>query len=317
MLSHMRVISLFSGAGGLDFGLKSAGHTIVWANDFDSDAADTYRKNVGDHIICAPIENVSPADIPEGDVVVGGFPCQGFSGANRSRSRTDKRNALYLEFLRILRGKQPKYFVAENVSGILNLDRGKVVDRILNDFASAGYRVQFKLLNLANYGVPQGRRRVIFLGTRADLPSASDLSFPSATHASTPAPGLKPWISIGRALRGMPEPNEAHRLKNHICSQYKVSFRDFTGHRRTDATKPSPTILARGNGKGGVCAIHHPSGQRRLSVRESAIIQTFPRSFEFVGGLNSMYRQVGNAVPVLFAKMLGIQLSLAEAKARS
>jgi len=110
-------------------------------------------------------------------------------------------------------------------------------------------------------------------------------------------------------LADIPEPADKHTLINHICSKYKVTNRNFTGHRTTDPTKPSPTILARGNGKGGVCAIQHPENHRRMSIREQAIIQTFPNSFEFIGSMNSCYRQVGNAVPVNFGKALGDMLT--------
>ena len=119
-------------------------------------------------------------------------------------------------------------------------------------------------------------------------------------------------MSIGSAIKHIPDADEANDLPNHIYSKYKITNRNFTGHRKTDADKPSPTILARGNGKGGVCAIQHPMNHRRMSIRESATIQTFPTYFEFIGKMNSCYRQVGNAVPVLFAKCLGKKLAEAE-----
>lgn len=308
----LRILSLFSGAGGLDLGLRQAGHQIVWANDFDEDSVATYRRNIGDHIELGDIGKFSSSGLPIADVVVGGFPCQGFSMANRHRSIDDDRNNLYRQFLRIVRGVRPKMFLAENVRGILSLDNGKAIGRIVAAFQAAGYAVEYKLLNAADYGVPQTRQRVVIAGVRKDLLSSVRFAFPVPTHARSPIQGtrLKPWVSIGEALEGVPEPGVA-RLLNHVCSAYKVTNRNFTGHRRTDPSKPSPTILARGNGGGGVCAIQHPLNHRRMSVRESAIIQTFPRSFEFVGGLNSMYRQVGNAVPVLLAKRLGQSLAAA------
>jgi DNA (cytosine-5)-methyltransferase 1 len=155
------------------------------------------------------------------------------------------------------------------------------------------------------------RRRVIIAGTRSDLDTALDFQFPKPTHcdpARCAATGLSPWITIGEALDGMPDPDRPHNLPNHIYSQYKVTNRNFTGHRWTDPHKPSPTILARGNGKGGVCAIQHPDNHRRMSIREQATIQTFPWDFEFVGKMNSCYRQVGNAVPVVFGEHLGRML---------
>jgi DNA (cytosine-5)-methyltransferase 1 len=202
--------------------------------------------------------------------------------------------------------KQPKYFLAENVRGILSLGKGEVIKQIIRDFEKAGYRVDYKVFNTADYGVPQTRVRVIIAGTRLDLPKESNYQFPNPTLDK------ENWKTIGNALADIPEPEGHHELENHIYSKYKVTNRNFTGHRTTDPNKPSPTILARGNGKGGVCAIQHPKNHRRMSVRESAIIQTFPKDFIFSGSMTSMYRQIGNAVPVKFAKTLGVELAKLE-----
>lgn len=299
----MKIVSLFSGAGGLDLGLIKAGHQIVWANDIDEDSCETYKRNIGNHIVCRSISEVEISEIPNCDVVVGGFPCQGFSMANMLRTTDDERNILYKHFYRVIKEKKPLYFIAENVRGILSLDNGNAIKSIVRDFTKAGYNVAYKLFNTANFGVPQSRLRVIIGGTRNDLPQNKHFVFPEPTHEKSR------WVSIGKALQNIPEPDDGNpQLANHIYSKYKVTNRNFTGHRRTDPTKPSPTILARGNGKGGVCAIQHPKNHRRMSVRESAIIQTFPLDFEFVGSMGSSYRQVGNAVPVLFGKILGNKL---------
>jgi DNA (cytosine-5)-methyltransferase 1 len=303
----MKIVSLFSGAGGLDLGLIKAGHEIIWANDFDPDSCETYKLNIGNHIVCRDISKIKLEEIPDCDVVVGGFPCQGFSLANMLREADDERNKLYKQFLRIIKNKKPDYFLAENVRGILSIDNGNAIKKIVKDFSNAGYRVEYKPFNTANFGVPQSRVRVIIAGTRKDLPEEMNFQFPEVTHSK------ENWVSISKALKGIPEPeNPKSKLKNHIYSKYKITDRNFTGHRRTDPDKPSPTILARGNGKGGVCAIQHPENHRRMSVRESALIQTFPMTFEFVGSMGSMYRQVGNAVPVLFGLQLGKQLKQLE-----
>jgi len=298
----MDIVSLFSGAGGLDLGLIKAGHNVIWANDFDFDSCETYKHNIGKHIVCKDIADVAVSEIPNCDVVVGGFPCQGFSLANMLRDTNDERNRLYTHFLRIIKEKQPAYFLAENVRGILSLDNGNAINKIVKDFIAAGYRVKYKAFNTADYGVPQSRVRVIIAGTRIDIPELNDFQFPVPTHDK------EHWVSIGQALESIPEPANNIDLTNHIYSKYKITNRNFTGHRTTDPNKPSPTILARGNGKGGVCAIQHPLNHRRMSVRESAIIQTFPLNFEFIGSMGSMYRQVGNAVPVMFGKQLGLRL---------
>lgn len=301
----MKIVSLFCGAGGFDLGLIQAGHNIVWANDFDADCIKTYTKNIGSHAVLGPIEDIPSFQIPDCDTVVGGFPCQGFSQANRLKIVNDSRNSLYKEFLRVIADKQPKWFLAENVRGILSFAGGKAIKKIEHDFSRAGYRVQKQLFNTANYGVPQTRIRVIIAGTRSDLPPRFDYRYPEATHSKKPVGHQLPWVSVREALAHIPEPDDAPEIPNHEYSKYKVTNRNFTGHRTTNATKPSPTILARGNGKGGVCAIQHPKNHRRMSIREQAIIQTFPEDFEFSGRMNSCYRQVGNAVPVLFGKYLG------------
>jgi DNA (cytosine-5)-methyltransferase 1 len=299
----MKIVSLFSGAGGLDLGLIQAGHQIIWANDIDPDSCETYKLNIGDHITRDDISKIKIEEIPDCDVVVGGFPCQGFSMANMLRAADDDRNKLYKQFYRIIKTKKPIYFLAENVRGILSLDNGNAIKLIVKDFSNAGYRVKYKLFNTADFGVPQTRVRVIIAGTRNDLPDEKDFQFPEPTHNKAN------WLSISKALDGIPEPEDPKsKLKNHVYSKYKITNRNFTGHRETDPNKPSPTILARGNGKGGVCAIQHPENHRRMSVRESALVQTFPITFEFVGSMGSMYRQVGNAVPVLFGLHLGKKL---------
>ena len=295
-------------AGFKEAGFKEAGFDLVWANDFDADAVETYKTNIGDECVLGDISNISSDDIPNCDVIIGGFPCQGFSMANTKRHVLDERNSLYLEYVRILKDKRPKAFVAENVKGILSIGKGEVIKAIIEDFTNVGYRVKYKLLNAADYGVPQTRMRVIIVGIRSDL--NVDFEFPEPTHSKNSANGLPNWVSVKEALEHLPDPDgdNAHSVPNNEYSQYKVTTKNFTGHRVTNPNLPSPTILARGNGGGGVVAIPHFSGNRRMTVRESAAIQTFPDNFLFSGTRGSGYRQVGNAVPVLLARTIAKQL---------
>lgn len=174
-----KVISLFSGAGGMDLGFVQAGFDIIWANDNFPEAIDTYRKNIGNHIVYGDIRMIESKDIPDNpDVVIGGFPCQGFSIANTKRSMEDQRNFLYKEMLRIIRDKKPKIFVAENVKGILSMEKGKVIEMIKKDFESLGYYVEARLLNAAEYGVPQQRERVVIIGNRL----RKGVTYPKKTH---------------------------------------------------------------------------------------------------------------------------------------
>ena len=306
----MKIISLFCGAGGLDLGLITAGNEVIWAVDFNEDAVNTYNSNIGNHAICDDIRNINFDFVPDADVIVGGFPCQGFSVANLRRNVDDERNILYLEFIRAIKAKKPKYFIAENVKGILSLDKGNVIKKIIQDFSEIGYLVDKKLFNMADYGVPQTRQRVIIVGQRKDLGDTFQFQFPKPTHNKTGP--LKSWVSIKDALDHFPNPDQPNDIPNHVYSAYGVKYRNFTAHRPTNPDYPSPTILARGNGKGGVCAIPHYNGKRRLTVRESAAVQTFPDSYEFKGSMTSCYRQVGNAVPPLFGELLGKELKRLE-----
>ncbi|MCQ2977532.1 MAG: DNA cytosine methyltransferase [archaeon] len=174
-----RAISLFSGAGGMDIGFIKAGFDIVWANDFFKDAVDSYKKNIGNHIVYGDITKIKSSEMPNDiDLVIGGFPCQGFSVANTKRSMKDSRNFLYREMLRVIKDKNPKFFVAENVKGLLSMEKGKVIEMIKGDFESLGYKVDIKLLNAAEYGVPQARERLIIMGNRLGLENP----FPRPTH---------------------------------------------------------------------------------------------------------------------------------------
>jgi len=302
----LTILSLFSGAGGLDLGLIKAGNSVIWANDVDVNAVETYTKNIGNHITCTDIKNVCITDLPNADVVVGGFPCQGFSLANLQRHIDDDRNKLYKYFYSVIKEKQPKYFIAENVKGILSLDSGNAIKAIIKEFSEAGYYTIYQLCNMADYGVPQIRQRVIIIGQRKDFGASLHYQFPKKTHSAEGIP--RKWLSIREAIEHFPDPDCSNDIPNHIYSSYKVKYRNFTGHRQTNPDRPSPTILARGNGKGGVCAIPHYNGKRRLTIRESASVQTFPENFIFAGTMNSCYRQIGNAVPVKFAYLLGKEL---------
>lgn len=312
----MRIVSLFAGAGGLDLGFINAGHSVIWANDNYLDAVKTYRLNLGDHIICADIKDINSDAIPDCDVVIGGFPCQGFSVANMKRTETDTRNQLYEELLRVVQDKKPRYFLAENVKGILSLGKGGVLNLIMQDFRNAGYRVQYKVLNAADYGVPQRRLRVIFLGTRKNV--QGDLSYPKPSHCNpdllhTPTlfdNGMKPWLSIGDALQDIPDPDVVTHIPNHTYSKYKLRFNGYLGHRVIDPSKPAPTVTGRGDNKGGVVVLHHPNNKRRMSVRELAATQSFPLDYKFAGTQSSAYRQVANAVPPLMAEAIARQFSI-------
>lgn len=302
----MKVVSLFSGAGGLDLGFKMAGHEIIWANDLYEDAVETYKKNVGNHIICEDITKISADEIPDCDIVIGGFPCQGFSVANWKRHVDDERNTLYKQLIRVITEKKPKFFLAENVKGLTNMEHGEVFKLILSDFENMGYVVKYRVLNAADYGVPQTRQRVIIVGVRNDIDFEYEYPIPTNDKNGI---GHPKWVSVSEALKDIPDPDTPNDIINHTYSKYKLQFNGYLGHRPLDPDKPAPTVTARGDNKGGVVILPHPNGLRRMSCRELAMIQSFPMDYEFIGTNSSIYRQIGNAVPPLLAKAVAEQFN--------
>jgi DNA (cytosine-5)-methyltransferase 1 len=298
----MKIVSFFSAPGGLDLGLKQAGHEIIWACDIDKDAVETYKQNIHKNIVLGNIQEIPSKSIPEGDALVGGFPCLGFTIANLMRRKNDPRNLLYLEMVRYLRNKQPPILVAENVPGILSLAKGEAIQAIMKDFTDAGYQVKYRILHAADYGVPQKRRRVIFLGVRKDLTDKIQLDYPKPTHSRNDGDALEKWRTLKDAIGDITDDS---KLPNHIGTNHKVKITGFLGNRKLKWDEPSPTIMGRGSRTGGPVIHPHPKLHRRLTIRECARIQTFPDNFIFFGSVSSQFKQVGDAVPPLLAFNIG------------
>jgi DNA (cytosine-5)-methyltransferase 1 len=297
----IKIVSLFAGCGGLDFGFhNNPKYKHVLVNDVDKDACDTYEHNFGIKPNCSDVKKL--IDIPDFDLLIGGFPCQGFSMANPYRTETDERNKLYLEILRILNQKKPSYFILENVKGILNmggydseLDKknktGRIVKNIVEELKICGYKVQYKLFEFKKFNIPQKRERVIFIGVRNDIDF--EIKWPIESNTE---------LTLKDAIGDLPIDyiNEIQ----HIGTKHKCNVNGFLGNRELKWDEPSPTITGRGGGSGGPVIHNHPSLKRRLTVRECARIQTFPDNFIFKGSLSSMYKQIGNAVSCNFSVYL-------------
>jgi DNA (cytosine-5)-methyltransferase 1 len=228
------LVSLFSGCGGMDLGFKQAGFEILWVNDFFKEAVDTYKLNIGDHIVLGDITQIPSSDIPDNpDIITGGFPCQGFSIANNNRSMQDERNFLYKELLRIIRDKQPKFFVAENVKGLLSMENGEVIKMIVKDFEDIGYKVDYKVLNAAEYGIPQMRERVIIIGNNIGVENP----FPTITHyIDKPIPGLQKCPTVADTLISL----LGVRLSEEPIHEY-----DFTVYNHIASTNVKERFLGR------------------------------------------------------------------------
>ncbi|MES2379467.1 MAG: DNA cytosine methyltransferase [Bacteroidota bacterium] len=297
------VISLFSGCGGLDLGFKGGFDVlgkkyskrkfkIIWANDFDSKACETFSKNFESPIVCGDISELlndrypqsSPKMPSKADVVLGGFPCQDFSIAGKRKGFEGNRGKLYKSMVLAVQNTRPAIFVAENVKGLLSMDNGKAIETIIKDFAELGYSVVYKLHHAADFGVPQNRERVLIVGTdkKRGLP---EFDFPKPTHTK------ENWVTLEHTISDLENKieGEAH---NHFWSKAKM-LKGTQGNSITSKDKISPTMRAEHHGN----IEFHWNGNRRLSAREAARIQTFPDNFIFYPSTSSAYKQIGNAVP--------------------
>lgn len=203
--NKIKVVSLFSGCGGLDLGFKQADYDLIWANDILKDACDSYRLNIGDHIINEDITKIDLDTIPYADIIIGGPPCQGFSGIGK-RDPNDKRSALVFSYIEVVNKVQPKIFLFENVTGIKSSkapDGSKVIDNLKVAFEDIGYRINIYTLNAADYGVPQRRRRVFIIGNKIDI----DITAPPQTHFENETNKRK-WVTSFEAISDLKSPTE-------------------------------------------------------------------------------------------------------------
>ncbi len=328
----LKVVSLFSGCGGLDLGLEQAGFDIIWANDINKYAVATYRHNLKSQVVQEDITKINIDDIPDCDVLAAGFPCQPFSSAGSRKGLLDERGTLFEEAIKVIQDKNPMVVIFENVRGILstkNLDGSLLIDSIIDTLTDLepGYNVNYKLLKASDYGVPQQRYRVIFVGVRKDL--GEEFIFPDATHQSDdPALTVRsvlenveglpnqdevwnlspqskemvPFIPEGGSWKDIPYENLPPRLKRIKDDMKKYRAPNF--YRRFSRDEINGTITAAATPEN--CGILHPLEDRRYSVREIARIQSFPDDFEFVGdSIQSKYLVIGNAVPPRLGKVVG------------
>lgn len=222
--NKIKVIGLFSGCGGLDLGFKQAGYDLIWANDILKDACDTYRLNIGDHIVNEDITKIDLNTIPIADVIIGGPPCQGFSGIGK-RDPNDNRSALVYSYLDVVNKVQPKIFLFENVTGIKSskaADGSKVIDNLKQAFENIGYHINIFTLNAADYGVPQRRKRVFIIGNKLGV----DISVPPQTHFENKE-GKRNWISSFEAISDLDSPTEngETKYKHQPKNEYQTLMR--------------------------------------------------------------------------------------------
>ena len=306
----LKVASLFCGCGGSDLGMiggfkylhkqyKKLNFEIAYAVDFDKWAVETYNQNFKHKAECADVVEVDFNQLPEIDVMIGGFPCQSFSTVNPTKDTNDARANLYKQIVRFLQTKKPKYFICENVKGLLLLQKGAIIKKITDEFSAQGYSVKYKLLKAVEYGVPQRRERVIIVGVRNDI--VCDYQFPQGIctekEGFTPLSKVIDKLAIDeqkyyfsqRAVEGMK--NAKNNMKRGLWQSLDMPCLTITSHlAKTSINSRDPLLLV------------DPSIElyRRFTPREAARIQSFPDDFILNKSESKSYKQIGNAVPPVF-----------------
>jgi len=315
----MKIVSLFSGAGGLDLGFGKSGFKIVFANEYDETIWQTYEANHSCKLDKRDIRTIKSTEVPSCDGIIGGPPCQSWSEAGSLRGINDSRGQLFFDYIRILKDKRPKFFLAENVVGMLSSRHTASVEHIKRLFESAGYNLSITLINVADYGIPQDRKRVFFIGIRKDL--GFTFQFPKATNK---------YYTLEKAIGDLKDTAVPALAKNKTNHNVKVSNHEYfvgsfstifmSRNRVRQWDEVGFTVQATGRQ-----AQLHPQAPkmifiekdkrefvkgkehlyRRMTIRECARLQTFPDDFIFYyNELENGYKMVGNAVPYTMAKII-------------
>ncbi|HQL88230.1 MAG: Modification methylase HaeIII [Lentisphaerae bacterium ADurb.Bin082] len=326
-MRKIKAISLFSGAGGMDIGFLRAGVEILWANDFDKNACETYKKNIGDHIVCESILDIDYSTLPDCDLIFGGPPCQGFSVAGKM-DKNDPRSGLIFVFQDIVAAKRPRYFVMENVAALAKLEKfSDVRERLFSKYQDMGYHTRYMVLDSSDFDTPQKRERMILIGTTDTL---DRIQFPEKSGRV---------ISAREALQGLDSPGIGNnqgicKAKITVASYPVLRKSPYAGMifngmgRPINLDRPSQTLPASmGGNKTPIIdekllrdadaedwlknwhafllqgkafdayAITVPPHLRRITVSEAARLQGFPENYEFCGSQSHKYKQIGNSVP--------------------
>jgi DNA (cytosine-5)-methyltransferase 1 len=321
-MEKLRVASLFCGCGGTDVGLmgnfeflgkyyNTNSMEIVYANDIDDNACNIFRENFGIIPDNRDIREVKSEDIPEFDILTGGFPCQSFSIIAQNPKRLgvkDERGKLFFEMCRILRDRQPKCFIAENVKGILTANKKSAFPLIIKEFEDSGYDVQYRILNSADYGVPQKRERVIIVGFRKDLDV--DFSFPDVKIKNE-----DDYVPLKNVIEKTVD--EKYFFSERAVAGMMKNRESMNKGRAQDINKPCNTVgahLAKVSLNSTDPVLMEGERYRRFTPREVARIQSFPDDFVLVGSEAAQYRALGNAIPPVMlwyvAKMVKDELQV-------
>ena len=320
----MRIISLFSGCGGLDLGFKKEGFEIIFSNDNDKNVWETYEKNFGEEICKKSIKEITKEDLPENiEGVIGGPPCQSWSEAGNKKGILDDRGKLFFEYIRILKLTNPRFFLLENVSGILHKKHEIIFKKFLNKFENLGYKVSYRLINSSDYGIPQDRKRIILIGfkeektfnfenlTKEVKKNLKDSIFDLKDNVMKPK---KKNIS-NKSLCKVPNHeffegsfSSIYMSRNRVRNWEEQSFTIQAGARHAPLHPQAPKMKFIEKNKREFVK-NKENLYRRLSVRECARIQTIPDNFIFYyDNISEGYKMIGNAVPVKLGQKLAKEI---------
>jgi DNA (cytosine-5)-methyltransferase 1 len=312
MRKKLKVASFFCGCGGSDLGIvgnfnflnqhySALPFQVNYALDFDKSAVETYNANFEHPAICEDIKNVEIDQLEDFDLLIGGFPCQSFSTVNPNKDTNDDRANLYKELVKILETKQPKFFIAENVKGLMTLQKGEILKKVISEFRAVGYDVKYKLLLASNFGIPQKRERLFIIGVRNDI--ELDFQFPEDTHSENPSLSKKNWIPLSSVIDALEIDEQKYYfsqravdgMKNAKTNMKRGLYQDLNKQCLTITSHLAKTSL---NSRDPVLLVN-PEKEiyRRFTAREAARIQSFPDDFEFPVSETQAYRQIGNAIP--------------------
>lgn len=319
----LKIVSLFTGAGGLDLGFEEAGFSTIWANEYDKTIWDTFQHNFPHTTLDKrSITDVPAEDVPDADGILGGPPCQSWSEAGAGRGIEDKRGQLFNDYIRLLKVKQPRFFLVENVSGILAPKHAESFNGFLKDFEKAGYNISWKLVNANDYGVPEDRLRVIIVGYRKDLKRTFTFPEPqkykpTLKDAIGDLPEAIPALEKNKTNGHLDIDNHEYMIggfssifmsRNRVRSWNQPSFTIQAGGRQAPLHPKAPKMIKLEQNK-QIFAEGKEHLYRRLSVRECARIQTFPDTYTFkYTDVANGYKMIGNAVPVKLANAIAEQI---------
>ena len=315
----MKIASLFAGAGGLDLGFEKAGYKIVFTNEYDKTIWQTYEANHPCKLDKRDIREIQSYEVPDCDGIIGGPPCQSWSEAGSLRGIKDSRGQLFFDYIRILNEKKPKFFLAENVVGMLSDRHTEAVENIKNLFSKAGYNLSVDLINVVDYGIPQDRKRVFYIGIRKDLGFTFQFPEPVKNYINLKqAIGDLKKSAVPALLKNKTNPKQTIPNHEYFVGSFSTIFMSrnrvrqwnepgftvqSTGRQAQLHPQAPRTVFIEQNKRAFVKGKEHL--YRRMTIRECARLQTFPDDFIFYyTDLEDGYKMVGNAVPVQMAEII-------------